>query len=167
MNSIVHDLHNFFATGGVVLYALLFLMIAILTLIIDRYIFLFWRLKVIRNEIFTKWQQISQNRNQKFIKQQMVNRASIEIHGAITLLKYLLGLAPLLGLLGTVSGMISVFDAMGTFGTSNVKPIAAGISQATIPTMIGMVIAIIGLWFDHNLHGRIHRELHIIQDEMT
>ena len=54
-------------------------------------------------------------------------------------------LCPLLGLLGTVSGMITVFDSMAEIGSSNAKPMADGISRAIIPTMAGMAGALTGL----------------------
>lgn len=167
MSNILQDLNNFFNIGGIVLYSLLLLMIIILTLIIDRYIYLFTKYKNTKKNVLVNWNSSSKSRDHKYIRQLLLNQVSIEIHGSVPLLRYLLGLAPLLGLLGTVTGMIAVFDAMGTFGTSNVRPIAAGISQATIPTMTGMIIAIIGLWFDHNLHGKIHLELRKLKDEMT
>ncbi len=56
-------------------------------------------------------------------------------------------LLPLLGLLGTVTGMIQVFNVMASAGTTNPRLMAAGVSAATIPTMSGLVAAISGLWF--------------------
>lgn len=57
----------------------------------------------------------------------------------------LAGVAPLLGLLGTVTGMISTFDAISMFNTTNARSFAGGISVALITTQIGLVVAIPGL----------------------
>lgn len=57
----------------------------------------------------------------------------------------------MLGLLGTVTGMISVFDVMANQGSSNPKLMASGISLATLPTMAGMVAALTGMFF----HARL------------
>ncbi len=60
-----------------------------------------------------------------------------------------------MGLLGTVTGMIEVFDVMAIQGTSNVKAMANGVSMATIPTMAGMVIALSGILFEKRLEVSI------------
>lgn len=53
--------------------------------------------------------------------------------------------APLLGLLGTVTGMISAFDVIAQFGTGNARALASGISEALITTQSGLVAAVPGL----------------------
>lgn len=65
-------------------------------------------------------------------------------------LKLLAAVAPLLGLLGTVVGMITTFQSITLFGTSDPKLMAGGISQALITTVLGLVVAI-PLLFSHNL----------------
>ncbi len=79
--------------------------------------------------------------------------------------------APLLGLLGTVSGMVTTFNVMNIFGTGNAKAMSGGISEAMITTQFGLVVAIIGLYISMILNRRalkyetIVRELsvHIIR----
>ncbi|HJX34946.1 MAG TPA: MotA/TolQ/ExbB proton channel family protein [Desulfatiglandales bacterium] len=56
-------------------------------------------------------------------------------------------IAPLMGLLGTVTGMIKTFDVISTFGTGNARALAAGISEALITTETGLVLAVPGLFF--------------------
>jgi biopolymer transport protein ExbB len=58
----------------------------------------------------------------------------------------LAAIAPLLGLLGTVTGMIATFDIIAVFGTGNVRAMAGGISQALITTQTGLLVAIPGLY---------------------
>lgn len=60
----------------------------------------------------------------------------------LALLKLLAGVAPLLGLLGTVTGMILTFQAITLFGTGDPKLMAGGISQALITTVLGLIVAI-------------------------
>ena len=57
----------------------------------------------------------------------------------------------MLGLLGTVTGMVEVFDVIALSGNSNVRGVAAGVSKATIPTMAGMVVALTGYYFASRL----------------
>lgn len=58
----------------------------------------------------------------------------------------LAAMAPLLGLLGTVTGMIATFDIISVFGTGNARAMADGISQALITTQTGLLVAIPGLY---------------------
>lgn len=66
--------------------------------------------------------------------------------GNLPTLQALVALCPLLGLMGTVTGMIEVFDVMAVAGSGNVRSMAAGVSKATIPTMAGMVGALSGVF---------------------
>jgi hypothetical protein len=54
----------------------------------------------------------------------------------------LAAVAPLLGLLGTVTGMIATFDVLAVFGTGNAKAMAGGISEALITTQTGLLVAL-------------------------
>ena len=64
---------------------------------------------------------------------------------SLPVIRSLVAVCPLLGLLGTVTGMIEVFDVMAIAGAGNARAMAAGGSKATIPTMAGMVAALSGL----------------------
>lgn len=72
------------------------------------------------------------------------------IEKGLSLIKLLAAVAPLLGLLGTVTGMIATFQSITVFGTSDPKLMASGISQALITTVLGLVAAI-PLLFIHNI----------------
>ena len=56
-------------------------------------------------------------------------------------IKFFAAVAPLLGLLGTVIGMIETFQAITLFGTGDPKQMAGGISQALVTTMLGLIVA--------------------------
>jgi biopolymer transport protein ExbB len=73
----------------------------------------------------------------------------------------------LFGLMGTVTGMIQVFEVMAMQGTSNARSMAAGVSQATVPTMAGMVGALSGVFFVTILTRTAKRNLNVLEDEMT
>ena len=62
-----------------------------------------------------------------------------------SLISTLIKICPLLGLLGTVMGMLEVFDALAATGANNPRSMAAGISKATVTTLAGMVVAIVAL----------------------
>ena len=82
----------------------------------------------------------------------------------ISLIQLMVMIAPLFGLLGTVTGMISVFDVMAAVGSGNAKAMAAGISKATIPTMAGMIGALTGLLFINYIKTQIKNKNNMISD---
>jgi biopolymer transport protein ExbB len=71
--------------------------------------------------------------------------------------------APLLGLLGTVTGMISTFDVITEFGTGDPRMLSGGISEALITTKLGLVVAIPALLAGTLLNGRADALLASIQ----
>ena len=64
----------------------------------------------------------------------------------LTVITILAAVAPLFGLLGTVTGMMTTFDVISVFGTGNAKAMAGGISEALITTQSGLLVAIPGLF---------------------
>lgn len=71
-----------------------------------------------------------------------VLREKGRLRGGIWLVKVVQVAAPLLGLLGTVTGMINTFQAITLFGTGDPRLMAGGISEALVTTMLGLVVAI-------------------------
>lgn len=83
-----------------------------------------------------------------------------------SMIKLLAAVAPLLGLLGTVTGMIATFQSISLFGTGDPKLMASGISQALVTTMLGLMVAI-PLLFLHSLIASRSRKLVQILDEQS
>jgi biopolymer transport protein ExbB len=75
----------------------------------------------------------------------------------IRLLDGLIGMCPMIGLLGTVYGMIEVFEVLSFLGTGNPRAMSSGVAKATIPTMASMVITIFSLYFRQDITGRIDK----------
>ena len=89
-----------------------------------------------------------------------------QLEKAQTMIKLFAAIAPLLGLLGTVTGMIATFQAITNFGTGDPKLMAGGISQALITTVLGLVAAI-PLLLSHNLVSSQSKRLVQILDEQA
>ncbi|WP_394189583.1 MotA/TolQ/ExbB proton channel family protein [Pseudoalteromonas atlantica] len=83
----------------------------------------------------------------------------------LTLIKIISVVAPLLGLLGTVTGMINTFQAITLFGTGDPKLMAGGISQALVTTVLGLVVAIPTVFLYTLLNTRAKNILLIIQEQ--
>mgnify|MGYP001815553984 CR=1 FL=1 len=93
-------------------------------------------------------------------------RETPALQRGLGLLKLLAGVAPLLGLLGTVTGMILTFQSITLFGTGDPKLMAGGISQALVTTVLGLMVAI-PLLFSHTLLASRSRTLIQILDEQS
>ena len=78
-------------------------------------------------------------------RQHLCHRISAELKRNFSLISIIVKICPLLGLLGTVAGMLEVFDALAATGSNNPRSMAAGVSKATVSTLAGMVVAIFGL----------------------
>ncbi|QWF34678.1 MotA/TolQ/ExbB proton channel family protein [Pseudoalteromonas sp. SiA1] len=83
----------------------------------------------------------------------------------LTLIKIISVVAPLLGLLGTVTGMINTFQAITLFGTGDPKLMAGGISQALVTTVLGLVVAIPTVFLYTLLNTRSKGLLLILQEQ--
>lgn len=82
-------------------------------------------------------------------------------------LRLLVGLCPLLGLLGTVTGMISVFDSLALSDSGQARAMADGVARATLPTLTGMAVAVVGLLFTSRLEHIIRREDQRLHDRLA
>lgn len=81
-----------------------------------------------------------------------------ELNRHLVVIVALAAAAPLLGLLGTVNGMIGTFEAIQRFGTGNARALAAGISEALITTQAGLMVAIPGLMAGYYLRRQVRKE---------
>ena len=93
-------------------------------------------------------------------------KASPALEKNLSIIKLLAAVAPLLGLLGTVIGMIETFQAITLFGTGDPKLMAGGISQALVTTMLGLIAAV-PLLFVHNILDSRSRAISQIYEEQA
>jgi len=93
-------------------------------------------------------------------------KATPPLEKNLSIIKLLAAVAPLLGLLGTVVGMIETFQAITLFGTGDPKLMAGGISQALVTTMLGLIAAV-PLLFIHNLLDSRSRSISQIYEEQA
>lgn len=150
-------IRDFLETGGQVLFVILFATLLLWTLIIERY----WYFLKVHPLEATRLVQAWKNRGDKSswaahkMRDALIAQTSQHLSQSIGFIKTLVAVCPLLGLMGTVTGMISVFEVMAVTGTGNARLMASGISMATIPTMAGMVAALSGLYFSSRLENRV------------
>ena len=90
-----------------------------------------------------------------------------KLESGLTLLKIIAAVAPLMGLLGTVTGMIITFQAITIFGAGDPKAMAGGISGALITTVLGLLVAIPTVLLHTVVNGRAQRVIHILDEQTT
>lgn len=137
----------FIERGGPVLIAIFAVTAVMWTAIIERvlYIALFHRRRV--KDALAEWAARRERHSWHAhkVRTMLLSTVSERLEQSLGLIKTLIAICPLLGLLGTVTGMIEVFDVMAVSGSGNARAMAGGVSRATIPTMAGMVAALSGL----------------------
>lgn len=94
-------------------------------------------------------------------------RETPRLNRMLTFLKIIAVAAPLLGLLGTVTGMINTFQAITLFGTGDPKTMAGGISQALVTTVLGLTVAIPTLFLHSAAAQRARAIVHMLQEQST
>jgi biopolymer transport protein ExbB len=138
----------FLQTGGPVLKAIGVLALVMWVLIMERVVYLayFHRQRVKR--VMAEWSCRAERGSwyARQIRAQLLSETRRALVGPLPFIKTLVSTCPLLGLMGTVMGMIEVFHVMALVGSGNARAMAGGVSMATIPTMAGMVVAIAGLY---------------------
>jgi len=100
------------------------------------------------------------------IRQAMVSRVNAAMTASLPLLRVLVPLSPLLGLIGTVSGMLEVFDSMALRGSADARAMASGVSEAMICTLTGLAVSITGLYPVYYFQRRARRETELLADRL-
>lgn len=149
LSELFAGIRDFFEAGGPVLYGVFTVAILMWTMIIERFWY-FWKVHPLKvQETVETWsrRQDTSSWHAKRIRERLVSEITLSASQFVPLVRVCVSVAPLLGLLGTVTGMVLVFDIMAALGTGNPRAMAGGVSAATIPTMSGMVTALSGIYF--------------------
>jgi biopolymer transport protein ExbB len=183
------QLADYLQTGGVVMLPLVVVSLVMWLLIVDRALF-FRRLHRRNMSFKIAWEHVDDNRMpnpgqyggvisllvarfltsrsedrdlDRFILDETVLKINRGLTDYLSVIGVLAAMAPLMGLLGTVTGMIATFDVLAVFGTGNAKAMAGGISEALITTQTGLLVAIPGLY----MKGFLERRAHTLQQRIS
>ena len=162
-------IRDFMSLDGPVLRAIAVVIFIMWVLIVERVVFFRSSMKRMSREIHDNWESRPERQswNAKQIRELLISQFSEVTNRGLAVIQTLIALCPLLGLLGTVTGMIKVFEVMAASGSGNVRAMAAGVSQATVPTMAGMVGALSGVLLITLLTRRATREVEFLEDSLT
>jgi biopolymer transport protein ExbB len=162
-------IRDFMELGGQVLTWIAITIFLMWVLIIERLMYFRSPMKTMSREIHDAWEKRPERRswNAHQIRELMISRFELATNKGIDMIQTLVALCPLLGLMGTVTGMIKVFGVLAVSGSGNVRAMAGGVSQATVPTMAGMVGALSGVLLVTILTRRAAREVEFLEDSLT
>ena len=106
--------------------------LALWLLILERFIYFFNGFRRYKHAVKSSWTSRAERNswNAEQIRQATISRAGMKLNSNLALINVMVALCPLLGLLGTVTGMIEVFDVMAITGTGSARSMASGVSES-------------------------------------
>ena len=170
MAELLDTIMAFMDKGGNVLWIIATLVFFMWTLIVERFIyFLGGGWKSDRLLAVDAWEDRAERKswNAKQIRSKLLSESRSIINDNMALIATCVALCPLRGLMGTVTGMIEVFNVMAVTGGGDAKSMAGGVERSTIPTMAGMVAALSGLFANTQLQRMALREQQLLEDQLT
>ena len=169
MPSLLEPLARLVESGGIVLVVIAAVAMALFSLALERG--LYWRFthRRARRELIDRWTSRSEHISWSALtlREVWTRELIARLRRPLPWLKLLVALCPLLGLLGTVTGMIQVFDSLALTEVGQARAMADGVARATLPTLTGMAIAVVGLLFTTRLEQVIRREDQRLHDRMA
>lgn len=139
----------FVESGGWVLPWIFIAGLVMWTLIVERW----WYFRVSfhreRAELASSWKARSEHKSwhARQIRRMLISRVNLRLVGSLPLIRVIVPLAPLLGLLGTVTGMLEVFDGMSALGYADARTMSDGVSHAMVATLAGLAVSLSGIFF--------------------
>lgn len=135
--------------------------------ILERYFFFKWSYPTLAREMIARWtgRQDHQSWAAQQIRRKLISSINGEMDSNMQVMKVLVPLCPLLGLIGTVHGMLEVFDSMSILGTADARSMASGVSKAMNCTMTGLAVSITGMFPLFHFQGRIRRQTAYLSEQ--
>ena len=147
-------------SGGLVLQILFWVCAALWLLILERCWYFFTRHETHQAEKDAIWTETADHHPQAalWIRTMWLSQLYLRAHRGIDMIRCLIVVCPLLGLLGTITGMMELFHVLSVTGSDSARALSSGIAHATLPTLGGLVVALSGYYFVTFFNYRIRRE---------
>jgi biopolymer transport protein ExbB len=156
------------AEGGPLVFWIFICGFVMWTLVIERYWYFSRMLPRETRAATSQWNSRTDRQSwcARQIRRAMISRINNAMTANLVLLRVLVPLSPLLGLIGTVSGMLEVFDSMALKGSADARAMASGVSHAMICTLTGLAVSITGLYPVYYFQSRTRMETEILADKL-
>ena len=163
------SISDFFDAGGPVLWLIFAAAMVMWTLIIERW----WYFREIfpREQEALRQQWLSRRDHQSWyarrIRSMLISQANVAMGATLPIMRVVIPMCPLLRLLGTVTGMLEVFDVMTLQGSADARTMASGVSHAMVATMSGLAVSLSGMFFVNRFQSRVQSETDRLNDVLT
>ncbi len=165
----IEAIRDFMDLGGPVLYLIAALLVVMWFMILERLFYINGAHKNAVKGAIDEWESRKERSSwvAHQVREELISGVAVKLRENLSMIQACVALAPLFGLLGTVTGMIEVFQVMAINGTSNARAMAGGVSRATVPTMAGMVAALSGLFLSFWLQRKYEQERESLSEQLT
>jgi biopolymer transport protein ExbB len=155
--------------GGPFVFAIFASGVLMWSLFLERYMFFAFVLPRRAKEMQEAWHSRKDHSSwcARQIRRKMISLITAGMTNNFPLMQVLVPMSPLLGLVGTVTGMLEVFDSMALRGSADARTMASGVSIAMICTMTGLAVSITGLYPVHYFRTRAKRESELFSDSLS
>ena len=162
------DLQAFLGRGGPVLVVIMATTFIMWALILERMFYFNFGHNAVAKRAVEAWNSRKDKSSvlAHWVREKLVSEVRQQAEQNVGLTKAMVALAPLLGLLGTVTGMVTGFDVMALSSGADAQAMSGGVSRATIPTMAGMVASLSGIIFTSSMDRTVSRKVQTVADQM-
>jgi biopolymer transport protein ExbB len=169
LQSPYHALHDMRILGGPVVDWIFLACVLMWSIVLERYWYFSRTLKGDTARALASWNARldKYSWSSRQIRAAMISRLNAAMSARLGVLRVLVPMCPLLGLLGTVSGMLSVFDAMAARGSADARSMATGVSEAMVCTLTGLAVSITGLYPVYYFRKRVRSETEMLADKFS
>ena len=166
--TLTSNIAHIFALGGPMMWALLVVCLVLWLLLVERFCFLRFNYPLLREKLLREWHARPDRKSwrAKSVRRETVCEVQLQLQAWLSTIRTLIAVCPLLGLMGTVTGMIGVFEIITLTGGDS-QAIAGGVYRATVPTMSGLVISLSAQYFSARLRHLAAREQQMFADALT
>lgn len=157
----VDNLEAFVAAGGNVLVIIMIVTFVLWLLLLERILFFTTAGSAPRKRAEKSWEGRTDKKSWYAfsIRDKAISEVEQTSFAYLGVIKGIIAVLPLLGLLGTVTGMVEVFDVMASTGSSNARLMAGGITKATIPTMAGLAASLSGILVSNFIEAQAKKQV--------
>jgi biopolymer transport protein ExbB len=161
-------MNQLFLAGGPVVNWIFLSALVMWTLIVERYWFFSVTLPRRAAELQREWEARTSRKSwtARRIRAAMIAELNVAMKQGLGLMRVIIPITPLLGLLGTVGGMLQVFDVMAIKGAVDARVMAYGVSHAMVCTLTGLGVAVSGMFFVARFHHRVKVQTELLADRL-